>query len=311
MQSRDFVLVEPCDFDGEIFAVDGSNASDLQLVDGQSEPDPGRLCRLPGKRLAERTVITFDDVFLADPRMCREACSIPIWSRFFGLKGIDLKESDLDRLSSYYRELQEYVALNDAMGEAHAGDIILYDGSFDVFEPLRGVLATIFARAEEKGVALLAVAKSSSLFWGEEISLALCAAYQHGRQPAFAGAAWYLSLKDKKVDARPGQMGRRDLHRPLLRRSPSTPSGWMRPLISQAKSDRFWESWPPTPAPPSAWAILMPSSGRTGISGSPSRRGQHVRQKLMERLSEMGMSHSEIRMLMQDFHDILEMRPRI
>jgi len=31
----------------------------------------------------------------------------------------------------------------------------------------------------------------------------------------------------------------------------------------------------------------------------------------MEMLEEMGMSHAQVRMLMQDFHDVLEMRPRI
>ena len=111
----------------------------------------------------KRTVITFDDIMLADAKLCRNMFD-PYLEQFFGLKGVDLKESDLDRLSSYYRELQEYVAINEALGEAHAGDIILYDGSFDVFELLRDALAVIFARAEEKGVALLAVAKSSSLF---------------------------------------------------------------------------------------------------------------------------------------------------
>ncbi|MEI8004378.1 MAG: DNA double-strand break repair nuclease NurA, partial [Methanothrix sp.] len=169
VQSRDFVVVEPCDYAGEIFAVDGSNvsicswsAANVNLIRAGYAVYQGRVWK--------RTVITFDDVLLADAKLCRNMFD-PYLEQFFGLEGIDLKESDLDRLSSYYRELQEYVAINDALGEAHAGDIILYDGSFDVFELLRGVLATIFARARKKGVALLAVAKSSSLFWGEEISL--------------------------------------------------------------------------------------------------------------------------------------------
>ena len=115
----------------------------------------------------------------------------PFLLEFFGLKGVDLKESDLDRLSSYYRELQEYVAINDALSEAHAGDIILYDGSFDVFELLRGALATIFARAEKKGVALLAVAKSSSLFWGEEISMPFVQHTWIGKQILFPDASGF------------------------------------------------------------------------------------------------------------------------
>ena len=68
----------------------------------------------------QRTVITYDDIFLADPKMCREAFD-PYLEQIFDLKGIDLKESDLDRLSSYFRELQEYVALNEAIKDAIAG----------------------------------------------------------------------------------------------------------------------------------------------------------------------------------------------
>ena len=169
VESRDFVEVEPCEFEGEIFAVDGSNApicswsaANLNLIRAGYAVYRGRDW--------QRTVITYDDIFLADPRMCREAFD-PYLEQIFNLKGIDLKESDLDRLSSYFRELQEYVALNEAINDATPGDLVLYDGSFDVFEPLRGVLSIIFARAREKQVALLAIAKSSSLFWGEEISL--------------------------------------------------------------------------------------------------------------------------------------------
>ncbi|MCX6680070.1 MAG: DNA double-strand break repair nuclease NurA [Methanothrix sp.] len=169
VQGCDFVLVQPSDFAGEIFAVDGSNVSicnwstaNVNLIRAGYAVYRGRDWK--------RTVITFDDVFVADAKLCRNMFD-PYLEQFFGLNGVDLKESDLDRLSSYYRELQEYVAINEALGEAHAGDIVLYDGSFDVFELLRDALAVIFARAEEKGVALLAVAKSSSLFWGEEITL--------------------------------------------------------------------------------------------------------------------------------------------
>jgi len=66
----------------------------------------------------QRTVITYDDIFLADPRMCKDVFD-PYLDQIFNQKGIDLKESDLDRLSSYFRELQEYIALDDAIREAN------------------------------------------------------------------------------------------------------------------------------------------------------------------------------------------------
>ena len=38
------------------------------------------------------------------------------------------------------------------------------------------------------------------------------------------------------------------------------------------------------------------------------QEGAAARERLIARLSELGMAHQEIRMLMQDYHDILEMR---
>ena len=305
VKSRDFVLVEPCDFAGEIFAVDGSNVSicnwstaSVNLIRAGYAVYQGRVWR--------RTVITFDDVLLADPKLCRNMFD-PDLEQFFGLKGIDLKESDLDRLSSYYRELQEYVAINDALGEAHAGDIILYDGSFDVFEPLRGVLATIFSRAREKGIALLAVAKSSSLFWGEEITLPFVQHTSMAGSRLAPQEAWYLSLLDKKVDA--GQ-GRWNGETYIVRFCGQSEHAFRVdvPIFLQGEMG-------------SVLGKLAAYSCSSECLGYPhalfrahrdiritEQEGAAVRSKLMGKLQESGMPRSEIKMLMKDFHDILEMR---
>ncbi len=205
VQGRDFVTVEPCEFEGEVFAVDGSNASvcgwsaaNLNLIRAGYAVYLGRDW--------QRTVITYDDVFLADPRMYREVFD-PYLEQIFNQKGIDLKESDLDRLSSYFRELQEYIALDDAIRGARSGDIILYDGSFEVFEPLREALQVVFTRAEEKGVALLAIAKSSSLLWGEGISLPFVQHTSIAGSIFAPGVPWYLNLKNKKVEHSQGKWG--------------------------------------------------------------------------------------------------------
>jgi len=305
VQDCDFVPVQPSEFAGDIFAVDGSNASicnwstaNLNLIRAGYAVYQGRVWR--------RTVITFDDLFLADPKQCKNMFD-PYLEKFFGLSGVDLKESDLDRLSSYYRELQEYVAINDALGEAQAGDIILYDGSFDVFELLRGALAVIFARAEEKNVALLAVAKSSSLFWGEEITLPFVQHTGMAGSLLAPGAAWHLSLKDKKVDA--GQ-GRWNGQTYIVRFCGQSEHAFRVDAPSFLHDEMA-----------SVLGKLAAYSCSSECLGYPhalfrahrdiritEQEGAAARQRLIVRLLEMGMPHSEIRMLMQDFHDILEMK---
>jgi len=103
IQKDDFKAIEPKDFEGEIYAIDGSNAgicdwsvANLNLIRAGYVVYKGRSWL--------RTVITFDDVFWADRKDYAEHFDHYL-QEFFGLNGITLGESDLDRLSSYFREL--------------------------------------------------------------------------------------------------------------------------------------------------------------------------------------------------------------
>jgi len=305
---QDFVILDPSECEGEIFAVDGSNVAvcnwsvaNLNLIRAGYAVYRGRDWR--------RTVITYDDIFLADPRICAEQFD-PYLEQIFCQKGIDLKESDLERLSTYFRELQEYIALDDAIAEAGPGDLVLYDGSFDVFEPLRSVLLTVFERAEEKDVALLAVSKSSTLPWGKEISLPFVQHTSRAGSLMAPGVPWYLSLKDKKVDH--GQ-SRWDGETYIVRFDGRSEHAFRVDAPSYFE-DRIG----------SVLGRLAAYSCSAECLGYPhalfrahrdiritDQEGGILRLKLMEMLDEMGLGQSQVRILMQDFHDVLEMRPSI
>jgi hypothetical protein len=305
---EDYETIEHRDFPGKIFAVDGSNVAvcdwtvaNLNLIRAGYTVYQGRDW--------QRTVITYDDIFLADPKICAEEFD-PYLEQIFGLKGIDLEDSDLDRLSTYFRELQEYIALNEAIMEARPDDIILYDGSFDVFMPLRDVICTIFARAKERGVALLAISKSSSLLWGDEISLPFVQHTNYAGSVFLPGVPWYLSLRDKNVDH--GQ-GRWNGETYIVRFSGTSEHAFR----VDAPAFLVNEIGPIL----SKLALYSCSSECMGYPHAlfrahrdiriTSNEGVALRQKLMVRLYEMGMSQMEIRMLMQDYHDVLEMKQGI
>ncbi len=304
VQSRDFVALEPRDFDGKISAIDGSNVSvcnwsvaNLNLIRAGYVVYLGRDW--------QRTVITFNDIFLADPKILDQQFD-PHLKRL-GQKEIRFKETDLDRLSTYFRELQEYVALNDAIKEARSGDIVLYDGSFDVFEPLREALYSVFARAEEKGIALLAIAKSSSLLWGEDISLPFVQHTGIAGSMLLPGVPWYLSLKDKKVDNRQGKL-----------------RGETFIVRFNGRCERAFRVDVPRYLESEIGPILEKLAAYSCSSeclGYPhalfrahrdirimEKEGGFTRMKLMELLCKEGLSLSQVKMLMQDYHDILEMR---
>ena len=304
VQNSDFLPLEPAEFKGRILAVDGSNVSvcgwsvaSINLIRSGYVVYQGRDWK--------RTVITFNDIFFADPAISADQFA-PHLGRL-GQKEISLTEEDLDRLSTYFRELQEYVSLDDAIIEANPGDIILYDGSFDIFEPLRAALLNVFRRAEEKGVALLAVAKSSSLFWGEGLSLPFMHHTNQAGSMILPNSPWYLNLKDKKVNRGPGKWGGESYIVRFTGRSghafrvdiPGYLAGQVEPVLAGIACCSTSAECPGYPH------ALFRAHRDIRITEN---EGASVRMKLRDMLYREGLSPSQITMLMQDYHDILEMR---
>lgn len=307
IKENDFIPIKPASFSGEIFAVDGSNAALCGWTTARVNLIRAGYAVYRGREW-QRTAITFDDLFLADPLLCQSNFD-PYLEHYFGLKGIDLQESDLDRLSSYYREMQEYLAINDALDHARPGDIILYDGSFEVFEPLRAVLSVIFTRAGEREISLLAVSKSSSLSWGDEITLPFVQHTALAGSRLYPGQAWCLSLKDKNVEAGQGRWGGqsyvvRFCSQTSLAFRVDAPAYLSRDLGAVLGKLAEHSSSAESMGYPHA---LVRAHRDIRIT---EQEAAGARQRLMARLMEMGMTIGQIRMLMLDYHDILEMKSR-
>lgn len=307
IKESDFLPIESARFSGEIFAVDGSNAALCGWMTARVNLIRAGYAVYRGREW-QRTAITFDDLFLADPLLCQSNFD-PYLEHYFGLKGIDLQESDLDRLSSYYREMQEYLAINDALDQANPGDVILYDGSFEVFEPLRAVLSVIFNRAGERGVDLLAVSKSSSLSWGDEITRPFVQHTALAGSRLCPGEAWCLSLKDRNVDAGQGRWGGqsyvvRFCGQTSLAFRVDAPAYLSRDIRDVLGKLAGHSSSAESMGYPHA---LFRAHRDIRIT---EQEAAGVRQRLMARLMEMGMTIGQIRMLMLDYHDILEMKSR-
>ena len=201
ISKEDFIAIEPKDFEGEIYAIDGSNVVVCDWSVANLNQIRAGYVVYRG-RTWQKTVFTYDDVYWADPRNYSEGFDTFL-ERLFGLDGITLGESDLDRLSSYFRELQEYIALADAIDQSQKGDLVLYDGGFDVFEPLREVLKQVLRFAEGKQVDLIGISKSSSLSWGDEISRPFVKHTSYAGSQLLPGVPWYINLKNKNVDYGP------------------------------------------------------------------------------------------------------------
>jgi hypothetical protein len=304
----DFAPLSPQNFDGEIFAVDGSNVfvcdwsvANLNLIRAGYAVYKGRDW--------QRTVITYDDVFMADRKSYAQQFESYLEGIFY-IHDFILKNEELDRLSTYFRELQEYIALKEAIDEARPADLVLYDGGFTWKErPLGKVLENIFLAAEEKDVDLLGISKSSSLSWGEEIQKPLMQHTSYAGSMLAPGLPWYVRLKGKNVD--------------------SGPDGWDGEIYVarfDGRSDLAFRVDAPhylADRVGSALEKLAAYSCSSECMGYPhalfrahrdiritEQEGDFLRLQLLDLLGQKGSRESQVRGAMLDYHDVIEMRPR-
>jgi hypothetical protein len=304
---EDFVPLISLSFDGQIFAVDGSNVALWNWSVANVNRIRAGYAVYRGRDW-QRTVITYDDIFLADRTRYSKQFEIYLKSAF-GLDTFILKDQELERLSAYFREMQEYIALSDAICEAQNGDLILYDGSFTWKErPLGKALEKIFLSAEKKDVDLLGISKSSSFCWGKDIPRPLLQHTSYAGSLLIPGAAWYVSLQGKKI--KPGADGwdgetyivRLDGRSDLAFRI-DVPSYLMERLAS-------------------AMGKLAAYSGSAECLGYPhalfrahrdiritDQENDFLKRELLNFLCDREISESQIRRALLDYHDVIEMNP--
>jgi len=201
IRRSDFCEIIPQEFDGQIFAIDGSNVIVFDLGNVSLNRIRAGYVVYRGREW-QKTVVTYDDLFTADRENYRQH-----FDRY--RRGIfDIKEpfkleskEELDRISTFFRDLQEHVALSEAVSEAKAGDLVLYDGGFSIWSDpyYREVLNKIFEQAKGREVALMAVSKSSKLSWGRGISRPLVKSTDHAGSKTIPDGPWRVLLTGKKA----------------------------------------------------------------------------------------------------------------
>ncbi|NYT01269.1 MAG: DNA double-strand break repair nuclease NurA [Methanosarcinales archaeon] len=306
----DFSPVPEEDHTGRTFAIDGSNMVVLDWSVARANHIRAGYVVYRGRQW-QKTVTTFDDIFLADARNYREQF-LRYLRAAFGLDRFVLDETELERRSSYFRELQEYLALSRALKEAEEGDLVLYDGGFALWKdrPFGQVLETIFDKAAEKGVDLIAVSKSSTFSWGQGLSRPFV---QHtgclGRQ-CVPGRPWYLDLKDKTLEPSP---------------SPEKWGGRIYVAMFHPQAERAFRVDVPRYLVDRAGSVLAHAACHSGSAeslGYPHAlfrahhelkinqdEGHLLRLRLLDALGRRGLGEEEVRGSL-DYHEILDMSPR-
>lgn len=209
--SEDFREIYPIDFEGNIFAIDGSNVVVFDLGNVVLNHIRAGYVVYHGTEW-QKTVITYDDLFTANEENYSQQFDIDL-KEIFNLDGpfkISKKEEELDRISTFFRDLQEYVALYKAVKDAKSKDIILYDGSFVLWrDPYYvEVLKQIFEEAKRKNVDILGISKSSKLHLSSRISKPLVRSTDYIGSSLITDKPWYVELSGKKPIRRESWPGR-------------------------------------------------------------------------------------------------------
>lgn len=198
----DFIPIHRREFDGNIFAIDGSNVVLFDWAVANVNHIRAGYVVYKGTEW-QRTVITYDDLFVADKKNYRKEFDLYL-KGIFGLEGLDLSETELDRLTSYFRELQEYIALYVAISEAGEGDLVLYDGGFHLWvSPYQKVLDSLFQQAEKRGVDTLGISKSSTFSWGADVSRPFIQNTHYFGSKLIPNMPWYIDLMGRNIDPKP------------------------------------------------------------------------------------------------------------
>jgi hypothetical protein len=200
---NDFIKIDPTEeFGGDIFAIDGSNGVIFDMNSIKYN-----LIRagytVYNKRCWKKT-IAFDKIFKSDPDDYQRQFTRDLIKYFNINTDFLLAKTELDRLSTYYRELQEYIVLSDAISEARKGDLVLYDGDFAYWtEPFKEVLEKISIQAENKDVDLVAISKSSTFSWGKEYSKPFVLHTGRIGSGIIPDYPWYIELSKKNIKPDP------------------------------------------------------------------------------------------------------------
>lgn len=190
------------DFEGDIFAIDGSNGVIFDLT--AANFNLIRAGYVVYHDTKWQKTVRFDKIFRADKEDYNFQFERDLKNIFHMEYQFHLAETELDRLSTYFRELQEYVALRGAINEAKEGDLVLYDGEFAYWkDPFIEVLRDIFTKAKEKGVDLLGISKSSTFSWGKGFSKPFVQHTNYAGSQTIPDSPWYIELSGKNVKPEP------------------------------------------------------------------------------------------------------------
>ncbi|MFH1336185.1 MAG: DNA double-strand break repair nuclease NurA, partial [Candidatus Zixiibacteriota bacterium] len=187
-----FNLIREQEPQGKVAAVDGGSAT---VVKGRSfligVYRAGVVVYQHGKRIGQR-IIPLKLEIISKANLSEMYVTV-----FRGLTGEEPSEAPgMDKMLDRLRLFSEWRLAQELLDELESGDMLLIDGSLKAsIAPPYNFLLQFARKAKEKGVHLVGVTKTSTLYWGDKAPL-IPAVMKRGER-FHPGSKWFCQVSDR------------------------------------------------------------------------------------------------------------------
>ncbi len=294
-----FGRIQEMKLDGRVGAVDGGSAT---VVKGRSFLigiyRTGSVIFYDGKRIEQKTLpLKLEIISQAD-------ISKRYFSAYRDLTGEEPSEAPgIEKMLDRLRLFSEWKLAQGLLDELSQGDMLLIDGSLKAsIAPPYNFLLKITQKAKEKGVHLVGVTKTSTLYWGDRSPLIpavvkvgerfcpncnwfcqISADELHTKSPSYFGTIYVAKLKASSDFAFRVDVNRFDQVNPNIVFS----------FLSNLSSDPAFLGYP------------YPLAAAHNLARITKGEVEDVRYRLQSKALEKGISTADWDLLFADFHEVL------
>jgi hypothetical protein len=210
---------------------------------------------------------------------------------------------EMDKMLDRLRLFAEWKLAKELVDDLEAGDILLIDGSLKAsIAPPYGFMLEFASRAKDKGIHLIGVTKTSTLYWGDKAPL-IPAVMKTGERYC-PESKWFCQISDKKLYASTSSYfgkiyvaklkGASDFaFRVDVNRFDSADENLLFSFLSYLSGDPAFLGYP------------YPLAAAHNVSRVTLAEIEDIRYKLQSKAFEKGITTSDWDLLFADFHEVL------
>jgi len=294
-----FKRIQERKLDGRVGAVDGGSAT---VVKGRSfligVYRTGSVIFHNGRRVKQETLpLKLEIISQSD-------LSERYFSAYKDLTGAEPSEAPgIDKMLDRLRLFSEWKLAQELLDELNQGEMLLIDGSLKAsIAPPHNFLLKITQKAKEKGVHLVGVTKTSTLYWGDRSPLIpavvkigerfcpnhswfyqISADKLHTKSPSYFGTIYIAKLKSSSDFA----------FRVDVNRFDQTDPNFIFSFLSNLSGDPAFLGYP------------YPLAAAHNLARITQGEVEDIRYRLQSKALEKGISTADWDLLFTDFHEVL------